>query len=1382
MSMVGDIKLKIEAILDTKQSKKELEQTAATAKSSIDKSMTELTKGISRAIKMAQDDVSRINSNGSIEDVFKRAADAIQVFNERGKEIRSMDVIDANTAKLYKLELELNRVAKSILNVQDDWDKLTKVGSLEKALQVNYGSVEEAEKRVEFLRNEISKLTTQTSGANYTPEIFASLYDQSKAIEETRNQLKALYAERKALESRADRGGSEWEKEMQNINAIIPKLTQQLGTMSNAFYAMGRREGLGQTKQDINEMLAKMTQLTNATAEYRAALRAVQEVRTSKIYEGTTMDSLVSTTAEFEKLIGQMQKLASASTTSGAVASTQQIAANARHAADNYGHLRAEIRAGERMLAQFYTISVDVARGARQIADVYRRIWSLLTGVVGVVKRFRDSITATRKLHITSWKEMLRNVIKYAFGIRTLFALFRRLRRYIKEAFEEMAKQVPEVNKTLSELKSSLGMLKGSLATAFEPIISAVAPLLNILIEKLSQAMTYIGMFFAALTGRGYVYQATKSMQNFTKETKKAKDQLQKFDELNNITTNKNKDDDEAPIAIFKKVPVPDWIKDLADKIKNIINQIIGPIKKAWALVGEYVKWAWLRAFNAVKKFLLDIGKDFLRAWEKWGTPIFIRIFQIVGDIGETIANLADALDEAWNANDNGYKIWNAILEIIYKITSGIRLITKDIRDWAFTLDLTPAMTAIREWLESLIPVVEMLMGVLFDLWNHALKPILNWTFNGKNSGIARFFNILRNFNNMLNKSKIRQNLDKIWKALGKFGQKVGEGLLLFMDKMLRYLGDWLNSDDFTKWCENVAEFLDSLDPEELADDLMTVVRIVKNLAKAIWDAIQFIIDHKDTILKTLEWASKHIKGIVITLAGFKLGIDLVRFGADLVRFVSFFKDAKTLAVAAQGGTAVAEAFSGPLLGQATAIGTSFATTLAAGFMAAWGGLEVGRWIGEGLGKILGDEDMVALYEQYDGITGKVQLLKDTIEALRGELELEAEAFDKWKNGGDEVRIMNQNLSREIREGLIPTEDDLRDRLEGTGARTSVVNDNIDDLTQKVYDANPQLQALVTNVENAGIAMDSLDSITQVAYGLDYFRNSGNDAAATSQYLAEKFGFVDEQAQWFFTELQSGNQAYVDAAAGYEQYVSTMDSQTNVLVDTVNKSIDEGLPSYEEMMGHGENITEGLSQGMQIGLDGIGLAVGPGFTNIISLVEDIFKIHSPSKVMEDIGINIVQGLIKGITSMSTKLFSLFTTIIQSVGNMLSKLVTMASNAFSSIRAGMSSVSNMRIAMPRLTVPHLAQGAVIPPNKEFLAVLGDQKSGTNIESPLSTMVEAFNQAGGNRSEQELTLLQEQNQLLRQLIEKEWSISASQMFNAMQRQAVVYTKQSGKPAFS
>lgn len=46
------------------------------------------------------------------------------------------------------------------------------------------------------------------------------------------------------------------------------------------------------------------------------------------------------------------------------------------------------------------------------------------------------------------------------------------------------------------------------------------------------------------------------------------------------------------------------------------------------------------------------------------------------------------------------------------------------------------------------------------------------------------------------------------------------------------------------------------------------------------------------------------------------------------------------------------------------------------------------------------------------------------------------------------------------------------------------------------------------------------------------------------------------------------------------------------------------------------------------------------------------------------------------------------------------------------------------------IPKLARGAVIPPNREFLAVLGDQKSGTNIEAPLDTLFSAFKAANAD----------------------------------------------------
>lgn len=55
--------------------------------------------------------------------------------------------------------------------------------------------------------------------------------------------------------------------------------------------------------------------------------------------------------------------------------------------------------------------------------------------------------------------------------------------------------------------------------------------------------------------------------------------------------------------------------------------------------------------------------------------------------------------------------------------------------------------------------------------------------------------------------------------------------------------------------------------------------------------------------------------------------------------------------------------------------------------------------------------------------------------------------------------------------------------------------------------------------------------------------------------------------------------------------------------------------------------------------------------------------------------------------------------------------------------------NLSASMPH--IPHLAQGAVIPPNRKFAAVLGDQTSGMNLEAPEGLIRQIVREeAGGN----------------------------------------------------
>lgn len=82
---------------------------------------------------------------------------------------------------------------------------------------------------------------------------------------------------------------------------------------------------------------------------------------------------------------------------------------------------------------------------------------------------------------------------------------------------------------------------------------------------------------------------------------------------------------------------------------------------------------------------------------------------------------------------------------------------------------------------------------------------------------------------------------------------------------------------------------------------------------------------------------------------------------------------------------------------------------------------------------------------------------------------------------------------------------------------------------------------------------------------------------------------------------------------------------------------------------------------------------------------------------------------------------------------------------SKAKAGaMPQVSRAMPSVAQYDVPALAKGAVIPPNREFLAVLGDQKSGTNIEAPASEIESAVTRGiqqagGGNGGPMEIKLV-------------------------------------------
>lgn len=254
-----------------------------------------------------------------------------------------------------------------------------------------------------------------------------------------------------------------------------------------------------------------------------------------------------------------------------------------------------------------------------------------------------------------------------------------------KEGMQNLAQYSSQTNASLSMLMSSLTQLKNSLATAFAPILNVAAPILNLLIQKVSQAVTAVGMLFASLTGQKSFVKATKVSQDYaaslksgTSNAKKANDANQKlqktllgFDQINRMDDNSDSgvaDTGDAgdlgglsPSDMFETVSIPNQIKEFADQIKEAwknadftdIGKIVGD-KLNHAL--ENIQWDKIRATSSkIAKSIATFLNGFIGEtnWELVGSTLGNALNTVI-DFGYTFVTTFE-----WK------KFGNAISEFI---------------------------------------------------------------------------------------------------------------------------------------------------------------------------------------------------------------------------------------------------------------------------------------------------------------------------------------------------------------------------------------------------------------------------------------------------------------------------------------------------------------------------------------------------------------------------------------------------------------------------------------------------------------------------------------------------------------------------------------------
>lgn len=244
------------------------------------------------------------------------------------------------------------------------------------------------------------------------------------------------------------------------------------------------------------------------------------------------------------------------------------------------------------------------------------------------LSKIKDTLTNIGSKASNTASTGFSKILKYGFGIRSMYVLFRRLRTAVKDSFTELQNsgayyQTTKAN--IDALKSSLSTLKYQFGAAFEPIFNTVAPALQTLINYLVTVMNTISAFIAKLTGKSTYSKAVASTAAIADNTGSAagsaaelNKQLQGFDELNNISPDSGSSggsgggsSSDSSSVTYVEESVDSALTSFWDSLADAINN--GEWYKAGTIISDALTSAmesieWDDIFEAASDFGINLA------------------------------------------------------------------------------------------------------------------------------------------------------------------------------------------------------------------------------------------------------------------------------------------------------------------------------------------------------------------------------------------------------------------------------------------------------------------------------------------------------------------------------------------------------------------------------------------------------------------------------------------------------------------------------------------------------------------------------------------------------------------------------------------------------
>lgn len=845
----------------------------------------------------------------------------------------------AQASRMTDFGKAMSAMAQSFETVNAD--KVNNIASSMSALKKTAPTKAQAE-RLGGFNTAVGSFASAINGVDGSKlDTFATGLEVIKKSTPTKSQTERLTAFASAVTELSNAIGAanigEFSKDMSVLGGAVEQFKKSsVNSITNAVTAM---KNMGQTAQQtataINNATPKKSQdvkmgdnkgTLEQAKEMFAALDKV-EIKATGIARIMEKLGLTTPTKKFKDLENQAekvrQKYEELRTTLNKALQSGEIQTDSGEFRKKQAELDAlknkysELIQKQRELAEEggrFQLNPSISRSVDKLKSSFNGFQNILNGVSSglksissfgdrVVGKLRSLGRAARdtKKESKSLVDVTKKLSNEFFRVSKMLKLMvtrMALRKVIAEVgngFKSLALHSDEFNNSVSGMMNASKQLGYSFSAMVSPLINAFAPAITYIINLLIKLANIINQVFSALSGKtvwekakGFTDDWRKSIEEAGESGKQTAKELKKtvlgFDELNQLQDrNETSGGKSGEIKdMFETVEIENKWKRLADYIKKLAAKLFDPIKKAWQKVGDFVKKAWKYAMNEVLKLGKSVARDFWKVWNQDKTQkIFENILKIIGWIGVAVGNLAKRFREAWDHNDTGLKILMAIRDIILIVTEHLVRMAKATAEWADSLNFKPLLTAIKDWLESLKPVVDAIMGVLGDFYEIVVLRLAKWVIE---TGMPMLLKVFQDFNNQVDWDGLRDKLKTLWEHVEPFMETVGEGLILFIERCTTALANFLNSDTFTNFLTKIEGWMDSVTATDVADAIEKIVKFF--IGVKIASMLLTIFTKIVAVVKVLGTVLQFVFANITLLAGVITAILSLRFTEHIMAMI----------------------------------------------------------------------------------------------------------------------------------------------------------------------------------------------------------------------------------------------------------------------------------------------------------------------------------------------------------------------------------------------------------------------------------------------------------------------------------------------------------------